>query len=143
MNLRVDIGPPIEVATSRLGIRRTVPINGGTFSGPQISGRVLPGGADWQLVENDGLTFVDAHYEVETNDRVRIAVRNQGVRYGAPEVLARIAAGERVAPEEYYFRTSPRFFSPGGRYERLKGSVFVGTRERYEELVIVRVWKVA
>jgi Protein of unknown function (DUF3237) len=143
LELRVDIGPPIELGTSCFGIRRTVPITGGTFSGPHISGRVLAGGADWQFVENDGLTFVDARYAVETSDGVRIEVHNQGVRHGTPEVLARIAAGERVAPEEYYFRTGPRFYSPEGRYEWLKRSVFIGTCERYEELVVVRVWRVA
>jgi Protein of unknown function (DUF3237) len=90
-----------------------VPITGGTFSGPQIAGRILPGGADSQFVEPDGLTFVDARYVIET-DGIRIGVRNQGIRHGSKEILARLAAGEAVPASQYYFRTSPRFYPPVG-----------------------------
>jgi hypothetical protein len=84
------------------------------FRGPGISGRVLPGGADWQFVDRDGLTLVDAHYVIETADAVRIEVSNPGIRHGAQDVLDRIAAGEPVSPSQYYFRTTPRFHPPDG-----------------------------
>ena len=51
LELRVDIGPVLEIGSGSFGLRRTVPITGGVFHGPEISGRVLPGGADWQFVE--------------------------------------------------------------------------------------------
>jgi Protein of unknown function (DUF3237) len=140
--IRVDIGPIIEIGNTLSGLRRTVPIIGGTFRGPQISGRVLPGGADSQLVEKSGLTLVDARYVIETKDGVRIEVRNRGVRHGSLEVLQRLSAGEVVDPKEYYFRTSPRFEPPNGQYEWLRTSVFIGSCERYAELVVVKVWKV-
>jgi hypothetical protein len=142
LELRVDIGPVLEIGSGSFGLRRTVPITGGVFHGPEISGRVLPGGADWQFVERDGLTFVDAQYVIETGDAVRIEVRNHGIRHGAQDVLDRIAAGEPVPATQYYFRTTPRFFPPQGRYEWLKRSIFVGDAERYAGLVIVRVWRV-
>jgi hypothetical protein len=140
--LRVDIAPTIDLGAGSFGHRRTVPIIGGNFRGPGISGRVLHGGADWQLVERDGLTHVDAHYVLETEDAVRIEVRNQGIRHGSQDVMNRIAAGESVLSSEYYFRTSPRFYPPDGRYEWLKRWIFVGEAERHADLVIVRVWKV-
>src|SRR5580658_9479079 len=68
LELRVNIGPVIDLGLGSSGRRRTIPITGGSFDGPRISGRVLPGGADWQFVERDGLTFVDAHYVIETSD---------------------------------------------------------------------------
>jgi len=142
LELRVHIGPTLELGTGSVGSRRTVPIIGGTFYGPLISGRILPGGADWQCIERDGLTLVDAHYVIETEDGVRIEVRNQGIRHGSKEVLARIAAGEIVPSRQYYFRTSPRFFPPEGPYDWLKRSIFIGIAERYAELVVVQVWKV-
>jgi len=120
-----------------------VPILGGTFSGPEIAGRVLPGGADWQLVEADGLTFVDAHYAIETDDSVRIEVRNQGIRHGPQDLMSRIAAGEVVPATDYYFRTAPRFEAPAGKYGWLNRSLFIGSGERYSDLVVVRIWKVA
>jgi hypothetical protein len=142
LELRVNIGPTLELGAGSLGTRRTVPITGGTVHGPKISGRVMPGGADWQCVERDGLTLVDARYVIETGDGVLIEVRNRGIRHGSNEVLARIAAGEAVPSSQYYFRTTPRFYPPEGQYEWLKRSIFVGNAERYADLVVVRVWKV-
>lgn len=132
LELRVTIGATVELGTSDAGTRRMVPILGGIFSGPAISGSVLPGGADWQLCTPAGLTLLDA----------RIEVRNRGMRHGPAEVLARIARGEAVAPNEYYFRTSPCFFPPDGQYEWLRNSIFLGSAERYADLVVVRVWRV-
>ena len=143
LELRVNIGPVLELGSGLFGLRRTVPITGGVFHGPGISGRVLPGGSDWQFVEEDGLTFVDARYVLETEDAVRIEVRNQGIRHGAKDVLDRIAAGAPVSSSQYYFRTTPRFSPPDGLYDWLKRSIFIGDAERHADLVIVRVWKVA
>jgi Protein of unknown function (DUF3237) len=142
LELRVNIGPTFEIGSGAPGIRRTVPIIGGTFRGPLLSGRVLSGGADWQLVESNGLTFVDARYVIETDDAVRIEVRNQGIRHGPREVIDRIAAGDAVSPSEYYFRTTPRFHPPDGQYDWLRRSVFIGLGERYADLVLVKVWRV-
>jgi hypothetical protein len=141
LELRVAVGPTMELGAGISGVRRTVPITGGTFHGA-LSGRVLPGGADWQSAESDDLTLVDAHYVIETEDGVRIEVRNQGVRHGPLEVIKRLAAGEHVSPTEYYFRTTPQFYPPEGKYKWLMRSVFVSSAERYADLVVVRVWKV-
>jgi hypothetical protein len=107
-----------------------------------MSGRVLPGGADWQVVERGGLTFLDAHYAIETDDGVVIEVRNRGVRHGPADMMERLAAGDDLAPDEYYFRTLPRFHPPAGKCDWLRRSVFVATGERYADLVVVRVWAV-
>lgn len=141
LELRVNIGSTLESGSHSSGSRRMVPISGGTFSGV-ISGRVLPGGADWQFIESNLLTFVDARYIIETDNGSRIEVRNQGVRHGPPEVIKRLSVGERVSPTEYYFRTNPKFYPSPGPYEWLKRSVFVGSGERLSDLVVVRVWKV-
>jgi hypothetical protein len=142
LQLKVAIGPTLDLGPGPAGVRRTVPITGGTFAGPLMRGIVLPGGADWQIAESESLTFVDAQYVIETDDGVRIQVRNSGTRHGPPEVLRRIAAGEPVAADEYYFRTSPRFFPPHGRYDWLRQSVFVASAERSSDLVVVNVWKI-
>ncbi len=141
LELRVSIGPVLELGSGPFGLRRTVPITGGTLCGPGIAGRILPGGADWQFIEVDGLTFVDAQYVIETDDRVRIEVRNQGIRHGSADLMDRIAAGEAVPASQYYFRTTPRFYPPDGKYTWLKRSIFVGDAERYADTVVVRVWK--
>ena len=55
MTLRVQVGPPMELGEVPKGRRRIIPILGGTFEGPNIRGKVLAGGADWQIVRADGL----------------------------------------------------------------------------------------
>jgi hypothetical protein len=141
--LMVKIGPTVELGSTSFGARRMVPITGGTVTGSLVSGRVLPGGADWQFIHDDGLTLVHARYVIQTDDDVCIEVRNRGIRHGSSDLMERIAAGKVVAPDEYYFRTTPCFYPPRGRYDWLRRSIFVGVGERYSDLVVVRVWSVA
>ena len=77
--------------------------------GPRLTGRILPGGADWQIVRSDGASDVQARYTIETDTGAHILVNSEGLRHGPPEVLARLLRGEAVDPTEYYFRTVMRF----------------------------------
>jgi Protein of unknown function (DUF3237) len=67
LELRAQVGPPVEIGDVPHGRRRIVPILGGTFSGPGIKGKVLPGGADWQIVRDNGFTELDTRYVLETD----------------------------------------------------------------------------
>ena len=49
-----SLDPPQELGKTKYGIRRIINITGGTVAGPKINGKVLPGGADWQTVREDG-----------------------------------------------------------------------------------------
>src|SRR5688572_33362415 len=66
---RVEVGAPLEVGQLPKGMRRIVPILRGTFEGPGIKGRVMPGGADWQIIGADGFSELDTRYTLETEDR--------------------------------------------------------------------------
>ncbi len=74
---KVTIANRIEVGESKHGLRRIVPITGGNFAGPGIKGRVLPVGADWQLVRPDGTTELHARYLMQTEDGYVIQIINQ------------------------------------------------------------------
>ena len=99
----LDLGP------APFGHRRVVNILGGPVSGAQLSGRVLPGGADWQIMAADGALDIHAHYTIESDTGALIEVDSRGLRTGPPDVLARLARGEEVDPALYYFRTVMRF----------------------------------
>ena len=135
--------PPIEQGTWDGQRRRIVPINGGTVEGPRFKGRIVPGGADWQtLSATDGLSLLDARYTLQHEDGTIVGVVNKGVRRGPPEVMARLAAGERVDPSAYYFRASPVFEAPPGPHRWLSESTFVCVGKRWPDAVELEMWRV-
>ena len=50
-------------------------------------GRVLSGGADWQIFRHDGIIEVKAQYTLETHDGPLICAYNWGLRHGPKEVM--------------------------------------------------------
>ena len=101
---QVTVDPPQELGDVGKGSRRIVPISGGEFSGPDLRGEVLPGGADWQIVRGDGVAELEARYTLRSDDGALIYVRNIALRHGAAETMAALAAGRPVDPDRYYFR---------------------------------------
>jgi hypothetical protein len=140
--VRAQVGAPVEVGAVAGGRRRIVPITGGTFEGPGVAGRVLPGGADWQIVQPDGFTEADARYILETDQGHLVYVRNRGVRHAPPDVMEKLLAGHPVDPSLVYFCTTPRFETSAPELAALTRAVFVGVGERYKAEVVVRFWKV-
>jgi hypothetical protein len=139
---RVEVGPPLEIGVTLRGTRRIVPILGGTFEGPELSGRVLPGGADWQTIHPDGFSELDTRYTLEAQNGDVIYVQNRGIRHAPPEVMARLLAGEPVDPSQVYFRTTPTFETAAPALRWLTRSLFVGTGERRPRAVLIQFWRV-
>lgn len=140
---RVKVDRPVVIGESSHGLRRIVPILGGPVQGPALKGNVIAGGADWQYVRPDGAWELDARYTVQTDDGILIMVENRGVRYGKPEVMERLAKGEKVDPGQIYCRTVPTFEAPrDSKYEWMNHTLFVASVERLPDAVIVRYYKV-
>ena len=68
----VKVDAPLDLGDVGKGGRRIVPIAGGEFSGPQLRGTVLPGGADWQVLRDDGVAELEARYTLRTDDAALI-----------------------------------------------------------------------
>ena len=139
--LRATVGAPLEVGAVAQGRRRIVPITGGTFEGPMLRGKVMPGGADWQIIRGDGFTELDTRYTLETDKKQIVYVQNAGIRHAAPDVMKRLLAGELVDPALVYFRTVPKFETASPELQWLTRAIFVGTGERYPNDVRIRFWK--
>jgi hypothetical protein len=107
------VGPAQVVGDTPAGRRQSVPVMGGSFAGPGISGRVLAGGADEQLVRPDGAVTIDARFVLETADHVRIGVHNVGV-------VVPPRAGQAA-----YALSAQSFEAPDGRYSWLNSALFV------------------
>ncbi|MDA0225841.1 MAG: DUF3237 domain-containing protein [Proteobacteria bacterium] len=140
--VEVTLAAAQELGAAPLGQRRIIPITGGRVIGQRLSGRVLPGGADWQIVRGDGVAELDARYTLETHDGALVYVQNRGLRHAAPEVLAQLARGEDVDPALYYMRTTPSFETGDARYAWLNRMVCIGTGARRPAAVEIDFYEV-
>lgn len=131
MVLEAHLAVPQVVEATPYGVRKIVPVIGGTFVGERLNGRILPeGGHDWAMTRSDGTLVLDVRLVLETDDGALILMTYRGVRAGHPEVLARISRGEQVDPSEYYFRTVPFFETGSERYAWLNSIICVGFGDR-------------
>lgn len=142
-SIRATLGKIQEFGTINAVRRRFIPITGGSFSGPKISGEIIPGGGDWQGMGENGLTEVHARYSLKASDGTLIGVTNSGVRRGPTEVMARLAAGETVDPSLYYFRAAPVFEVGPGPYRWLAENIFVCVGKRWPAEVELEIFQVA
>lgn len=150
-DLTVHVAAPVEAgAVSGLnsrGRRRIIPITGGTLRGPQLQGRVLAGGADFQLVVSDTAADLDARYIVELDTPglagEHLYVENRALRRGSAADIARLVRGEPVDPAAVYFRCVPRFEVSSPALAWLTESIFVGTGARYPDRVEISLYRLA
>lgn len=141
-DLIVRIASPIEIGHIAGNLRRVIPIAGGEVLGPRIRGKVLPGGADYQIMRSDGITDLHARYVIQTEDGNLIYVENSGIRFGPPELMEKLRRGEPVDPALVYFRSTPRFETAAPGYEWLMQSLFLCSGARYPDRVELRFFRV-
>jgi hypothetical protein len=139
--IAVDVASALDFGVTQNGHRRVIPIQGGRVTGPRLQGRIVPGGADWQILRSDGAASLDARYTIETDDGALIYVVNRGVRNGPPEVLARLNRGERIDPASYYFRSVAACETSAAQYTWLERAIILGVGERYPDKVAIRFWE--
>jgi|ERR1700678_1441571 hypothetical protein len=138
----VALATPLDFGETQNGHRRVIAIRGGLVTGPRLQGRVLEGGADWQILRPDGTADVDARYTIQADDGALIYVVNRGVRHGPPEVLARMNRGEFVDPASYYFRSAATFETSAAQHAWLTRALVVGAGERHPDKVVIRFWEI-
>ena len=136
-DLEVEVGAPIEVGAVPGGLRRLIPISGG-----RCVGRVLPGGADFQLVTSATTARLEARYVLETDGGERIYVVNDAIRSAPAAVTARLLRGEPVDPADVYFRCLPRFETSAASLAWIAERVFVGVGVRRPSVVEMRFFEV-
>lgn len=131
---------PVQHDTGRAhaGRRLIAVVTGGDFKGERLNGRVLPGGGDWALIDDERDTLrLDARVTWETNDGAKIFVSYRGVL--KPLSLLRRSNAERQA---LYFRTSPVFETGDVRYVWLNDLVCVAIGSVESNAVRYQVFEV-
>lgn len=145
-DLTIYVAAPIEAGQitglNSRGRRRIIPITGGSVSGA-FQGKVLPGGADFQIVVSDTLAELDARYVMELDSGERIFVTNRALRRGSADNIAKLVRGEPVDPAAIYFRCVPSFEVSHPSLAWLTESIFVGTGARFPDRVELRFFRLA
>ena len=139
--IRAELGEIVEAGRTPYGGRRVIEILGGTVTG-RVNGKIMSGGADWQIIRGDGVADVQARYVLETDAGARILVTSNGLRHGPADVLQRIANGEEVDPALYYFRTVMRFEASDPSLDWLNRIIAVARGRRDRVAVALDVYEV-
>lgn len=93
---------------------RVIPITGGTVSGPNIKGKVIFGGADWNTIIDEGRNHVWSKYTIKTDDGYLTSIDNEGYT-------------DKSRPDAA-IRTSPKFdVEKNSKYAGLLSGVFVAS----------------
>ncbi len=140
--IHAELAAIMSFGRTPYGERRVVGILGGTVRGPKLTGHILPGGADWQIVRLDGATDIQARYTIGTDAGARIMVASDGLRHGPPAVMEQLARGEVVDPALYYFRTVIRFETADPKLDWLNRILALARGQREANAVLLEVFEV-
>ena len=140
--MRLEVRELLIVGATSGAFRRIGVVPGGSFEGERLSGRVLDGGSDWQMVRSDGATALNVRLVLRTEDDVLICMTYQGLRHGPPDIVERIEKGEVVDPTSYYFRINPLFETSATKYDWINRIIAVGIGHRQADGPIYSVFEV-
>src|SRR5689334_20262619 len=140
--IQAELGAIQQFGRTPYGERRVIDILGGTVSGPRLAGRILPGGADWQIIRSDGAADIKARYAIETETGALIMVTSEGLRHGPPDVMGRLTRGDNVDPRHYYFRTVMRFETAAPSVDWLNRILAIAKGQREPHAVRLDVYEV-
>ena len=140
--IRCEVGALVSLGMAKYGERRYVPLGAGTVQGPELNGTLVEGGVDWQVQRADGVTDIAAHYVIRTRDGALVEVQSEGMRHGPAEVMARLARGEPVARDEYFFRTVVRFTTGAPQWLHLNKVLALAVGQREARLVLLDFYRI-
>ena len=140
--IEAELEAIMSLGRTPVGERRIIGIGGGTVRGQKFNGRVLPGGADWQVIRADGAADIQARYTIESDGGARVLVDSVGLRHGPPEVIEKLARGDNVDPALYYFRTVMRFETGDPSTDWLNRIIAVSRGQRLARAVRLDIYEV-
>lgn len=137
-----EVGALVSLGPAPHGERRYVPLGGGTARGPELNGTLVEGGVDWQVARADGALEIAAHYVIRTDDGALVEVQSGGLRHGPGEVMARLARGEAVGRDEYFFRTLVRFTTGAPAWAHLNKVMAIAVGQREARRVVLDFYRI-
>ncbi|WP_084223165.1 DUF3237 domain-containing protein [Mycolicibacterium holsaticum] len=133
---------PAQPIPTPTGTRLTFVTTGGIIDGPRLRGQILPGGGDWLLAGSDGVGRVDVRATLRSHDGALIHYEARGIIKIPADGMDRLAAGEVLAFDDTYVRTTPSFETADERYAWLSEVVAVGYNILSPNHIDYRVYRV-
>ena len=141
MEVHADLSAPVEIGTGPFGTRNIFNVTGGSFEGPRLRGKIVPGGADWLLVDAEGVGRLDVRIALETNDGARIYVQYFGVLVINEIIRKALEQGGSSEYGDTYFMTQPRCETGEARYAWLNKLMAVAEGRMRPSAVEYRVFE--
>jgi len=139
--LTIEVAESYVLGETPAGYRRIANFAGGSFIGPRITSRILPGSADAVLRRQDRSIQPDVRLTLRTDDNAHIWVTYRGIRHGPEEIMDKIARNDPVNPDDYYQRSALFFETGAVRYDWLNRIIGIGTGRRVPDQMIYDVYE--
>ncbi|KAJ2983355.1 hypothetical protein NQ176_g750 [Zarea fungicola] len=120
----ITIGERWSAGDTGKGTRVIIPLEGGTFHGPRLSGTVNAFGGDWGVMSTKGIFYPDVRYNLKTHDGVDIYIQTSGA----------VQPDTRALLRGIYETGDPK-------YEWLNSIVATGVMKQSEHYVLIDMWQ--
>jgi hypothetical protein len=124
------------------GNRVIADISGGTFEGERLKGEILPSGADWIVIDDNGVGKVDVRATFRTHDGAHIYVQYYGILVFNEQANESLAGGKPAEFGDTHFITQPRFETGDERYTWLNSVMAVAEGRPLPNAVEYRMYEV-
>lgn len=142
-NIHIALEAPRDIGSiPELGIRHLYYFQGGTFTGPDIEGNVLPGGENWFLVRNNCVCDLYIQGQLRTADEALITFAGHGYSRTTPAIRQDLLAGAEINAADYAFRGVPFFETADPRYAWLNEVVTVAVYHFEPDQVTLSVYAI-
>jgi len=144
-SIEIEVDKPVMVnATAEGGKRQLISILEGKVSG-KITGTVLPGGIDSQIILPDGTCHLSARYGVQT-DQGCVYIENNGIRRIPAQWRDRLFDEDmsffnEIPQEAIYFKAVPKFEIYSESLRWMTESIFICTGQRTAQGVSLQFYE--
>ena len=142
MKLIVRVEASIAVGKVLTGVRTIYNATGGEFEGDRLRGKVLPGGGEWFLQNDEGFGQPDVRLLLETEDGAHIYLRYTGVLDFNEAAMTAISEGRSTNFGDNLFITQVRFESSAPDYAWLSKTIGVGEGRMHPDCVEYAIYEV-
>lgn len=146
-SIDIVVDQPIIVSNSPVtGKRQLIPILRGKVSG-ELTGEVLPGGVDSQIIDPNGVCRLSARYALKVSEGT-VYIENNGIRTVPAEYKSLLFTEDmsffnQISSSDIYFKTVPVFEVDSPELEWLRTSIFICSASRTSDGVKLDFYRVS